>query len=34
MFNNVVRAEKIDLPPIKGIERRLDVYSVLGASLA
>ncbi len=26
-----VRAEKIALPPIKGIERRLDVYSVLEA---
>jgi len=26
-----VKAEKVDLPPIKGIERRLDVYSVLDA---
>jgi adenylate cyclase len=25
-----VRVEKIDVPPIKGIERRFDVYSVLG----
>ena len=25
-----VRVEKIDAPPIKGIERRLDVYNVLG----
>jgi adenylate cyclase len=25
-----IRAEKIDAPPLKGIERRLDVYSVLG----
>jgi adenylate cyclase len=28
--HQLVRAEKIDVPPIKGIERRFDVYSVLG----
>ena len=30
-IQHLARVEKINVPPIKGIERRFDVYSVLGA---